>query len=181
MSLHKGKDDIVFEVKGKKFTIPFNDEKEENVELIDGKRVKVEPKEIDVKKDEVVVGLDKNGIIMKIIKTKHIIATIPLMGDSLWKKITGNVHITSIDFEGTEIGTGSGQFSVLMWVHHDYDWEIYTDNGFEKGISALVSEMVGTKVEISFTEQGMQKNKLASMEPVLGVSKTAISNWLKNP
>jgi len=51
MSLHKGNDDIVFEVKGKKFTIPFNDEKEENVELVDGKRVRVEPKETLEKKN----------------------------------------------------------------------------------------------------------------------------------
>ena len=111
---------------------------------------------------------------MKGIKTKTVIATIPLMGDSLWENITGHVHITSIDFKESKIGT-----NVLMWVHHDRSWKIYTDSGFEDGISALVSKIVGRKVGIIFTEQGMQKNKLASVEPNLGISTKTIIEWLK--
>lgn len=43
-------------------------------------------------------------------------------------------------------------------VLHDTDWRIYTDSGFEKGIS----EFLG--FDVHFTEQGMQDNFRASME-----------------
>ena len=43
-------------------------------------------------------------------------------------------------------------------VEHDGPWTIYTDSGFE----AAISKMVGFKV--TFTEQGMQEDGMASME-----------------
>jgi hypothetical protein len=41
---------------------------------------------------------------------------------------------------------------------HDGPWTIYTDTGFEKAIS----EMIG--MEVTFTEQGMQEEGVASLE-----------------
>ncbi len=53
---------------------------------------------------------------------------------------------------------------MYIWVHHNGAWTIYTDSGFEKNISKIVSDKIGTPVKIIFTEQGMQRNKVASME-----------------
>ena len=43
-------------------------------------------------------------------------------------------------------------------VGHNARWEIYTDKGFERAISALVG------FNVCFTEQGMQEDELASLE-----------------
>ena len=43
-------------------------------------------------------------------------------------------------------------------VEHDGPWSIYTDSGFEQEISKMVG------FEVSFTEQGMQEDGMASME-----------------
>ena len=45
-----------------------------------------------------------------------------------------------------------------IYVTHDAGWEIYTDRGFEDSISAVLG------FDVSFTEQGMQDDELASME-----------------
>ncbi len=77
-------------------------------------------------------------------------------GDGLWGCEAGrkiNVRgITVIeedfeDFKWTQVN-----------VEHDSTWDIYTDSGFE----AAISEAVGFAV--TFTEQGMQEDELASME-----------------
>ena len=46
------------------------------------------------------------------------------------------------------------QISVI----HNSGWDIYGDAGFEQGISDILG------YEVSFTEQGMQQNGMASME-----------------
>jgi len=43
-------------------------------------------------------------------------------------------------------------------VEHDATWNIYTDSGFENAISKTLN------MDVSFTEQGMQDDELASME-----------------
>lgn len=45
-----------------------------------------------------------------------------------------------------------------IYVTHDSTWDIYTDKGF----AIAVSKLLGYKV--SFTEQGMQEDGIASME-----------------
>lgn len=45
-----------------------------------------------------------------------------------------------------------------IYVTHDKGWEIYTDSGFEQAISELLG------FDVTFTEQGMQDDELASME-----------------
>ncbi len=77
-------------------------------------------------------------------------------GSSIWGDTTNKkVHVTGItvieeefeDFKWTQVN-----------VEHDSEWEIYTDRGFE----AAISEAVGFAV--TFTEQGMQEDNMASME-----------------
>ncbi len=77
-------------------------------------------------------------------------------GSSIWSDTTNKkVRVTGItvieedfeDFKWTQVN-----------VEHDSTWDIYTDSGFE----AAISEAVGFAV--TFTEQGMQEDELASME-----------------
>lgn len=43
-------------------------------------------------------------------------------------------------------------------VMHDATWNIYTDTGFEQAISTVLG------YDVTFTEQGMQEDGVASME-----------------
>jgi hypothetical protein len=74
-------------------------------------------------------------------------------GDSLWGDTAGRkVTVTQIVVDEDE----DGYKNIL--VRHDSDWDIYTDTGFESAISDVLGYTV------SFTEQGMQEDGLASME-----------------
>lgn len=92
--------------------------------------------------------------------------TVQLKGDSCW------------DYEGPSTVTVSAisiQYRDANWdecerdapgatvshvsVDHDTTWDIYTDSGFE----AAISDRLG--FDVSFTEQGMQDDGYASMEP----------------
>jgi len=48
--------------------------------------------------------------------------------------------------------------NLCIYVEHDTGWQIYTDSGFEQSISDLLG------FAVSFTEQGMQDDGVASME-----------------
>jgi hypothetical protein len=77
-------------------------------------------------------------------------------GDGLWGCEAGRqVHV-----EGITIihNVYDSEVYTQVNVAHNSTWDIYTDKGFAKAIS----EAVGFKV--SFTEQGMQEDELASME-----------------
>jgi hypothetical protein len=81
--------------------------------------------------------------------------TVELAGDSIWDRETPNPKtVTVTDYEIEEEDDGYMHVKVM----HDGPWTIYTDTGFEKAIS----EMIGMKV--SFTEQGMQQEGIASLE-----------------
>jgi hypothetical protein len=79
-----------------------------------------------------------------------------LAQDSIWEydyakhgdtvRIT-HIGVTEYDDEGRSI-----------YVTHEAGWRIYTDTGFEQAISELLG------FDITFTEQGMQDDELASME-----------------
>jgi hypothetical protein len=109
--------------------------------------------------------------ILKSIKIKKII---PLAGDSLWmdtrnKKVT----ISQIDFELI-----AGEW-FYIWVTHNGPWEIYTDSGFEKAITEIVSRRVGERVKIGFTEQGMQEIHYASMETHAKITNKRLAKFFK--
>jgi hypothetical protein len=84
--------------------------------------------------------------------------TATLAGDSAWNydydKLGNEVKVTHIGV--TEYDDEDANMSI--YVTHDAGWQIYTDSGFEQSISDLLG------YSVSFTEQGMQDDELASME-----------------
>ena len=80
--------------------------------------------------------------------------TVKCNGTSIWGNTKGRtVHVTHIDvIEETDINCKT------VNVTHDSTWDIYTDTAFTKAISEAM------KMDIDFTEQGMQDDGLASME-----------------
>jgi len=80
---------------------------------------------------------------------------ISLRGDSIWNREGKNpesVNVTEVTVED------EGDNYAHVNVKHDGPWTIYTDTGFEKAISEIVG------FEVSFTEQGMQEEGIASLE-----------------
>ncbi len=77
-------------------------------------------------------------------------------GDGLWGCEAGRkVNVTGI----TVINNIYEQeFYTMVNVQHDSTWDIYTDSAFEEAISNAVG------FAVTFTEQGMQEDELASME-----------------
>lgn len=78
-------------------------------------------------------------------------------GTSIWSDtMDKKVHVTGITvIERTDDDKDT---YVEVNVEHDSEWQIYTDKGFERAISAAVG------FDVSFTEQGMQDDEFASME-----------------
>ena len=81
---------------------------------------------------------------------------VTLAGDSIWGyKGAQTVTVSSIDVYEDEDGYKS------IYVKHnggEGSWSMYTDSGFEQAISKKLGYAV------SFTEQGMQEDGVASME-----------------
>ena len=79
-----------------------------------------------------------------------------LAQDSIWEynydKHGDTVRVTHIGVtEYDDVGRS-------IYVTHEAGWRIYTDTGFEQAISELLG------FDVTFTEQGMQDDRLASME-----------------
>lgn len=88
--------------------------------------------------------------------TYEVDGAVKLAGDSIWGysgKDTVNVDTIQVIKTVSE----DGDYTMVN-VEHDTTWDIYTDTGFEAAISKLVGE------DVTFTEQGMQDDGLASME-----------------
>ena len=94
-----------------------------------------------------------------------------IAGDSIWDcglTDADDVRITRICItEGLDGGDYEGYRSIgVCYTVNGFDdpealedsWRLYTDSGFE----ATVSELLG--FEVTFTEQGMQEDGVASME-----------------
>ena len=91
--------------------------------------------------------------------------TVVLAGDSLWDCTLKTVCITGIHIaetvydEDEDISTHIGvTYTVNGATDVEGSWRLYTDTGFE----AVVSKLLGC--DVSYTEQGMQNDNLASME-----------------
>jgi hypothetical protein len=81
---------------------------------------------------------------------------VKLAMDSIWKyEGKDTVRVDSVQVIKTE--SEDGEYTMVN-VEHDTTWDIYTDTGFEAAISELVGE------DVTFTEQGMQQDGVASME-----------------
>ena len=92
---------------------------------------------------------------------------VELAGDSIWDRDGSNpksVKVSKVSildpYGGSDpyMADDEDDGYRKVDVEHDGPWTIYTDSGFE----AAISKMVGFKV--TFTEQGMQKDGMASME-----------------
>ena len=78
--------------------------------------------------------------------------------DSLWGDTTGRkVVVTGIVVDHNIWYLDDPEYKQISVIHNS-GWDIYTDDGFEQGISDILG------YEVSFTEQGMQQNGMASME-----------------
>ena len=92
---------------------------------------------------------------------------VQLAGDSIWDCTLDTVTIKSISIAET-VYADDGYTSIHIAVCYDVNgvdgtevedsWRIYTDSGFEEAVSELLGE------DVSFTEQGMQEDGVASME-----------------
>jgi len=96
---------------------------------------------------------------------------VELAGDSIWDRDGSNpksVKVSKVSI--LDPYSGSDPYMAddeddgyrKVDVEHDGPWSIYTDSGFE----AAISKMVG--FEVSFTEQGMQEDGMASLEGTMG-------------
>lgn len=84
---------------------------------------------------------------------------VQLAGDSIWDCTLKTVTITGIYINETVYD--DDDTCVYINVAHtggDGSWRMYTDTGFESAVSDLLG------CSVSFTEQGMQEDGLASME-----------------
>ena len=79
--------------------------------------------------------------------------TVTLAGDSIWD-YAGPMTVTIRD-----ISVREDDVYTSIEVEHDTTWNIYTDTGFESAVSAVLG------YPVQFTEQGMQADGTASMEP----------------
>lgn len=98
-------------------------------------------------------------------------------GTSMWADTDGlKVMVKDITIESRD---ESSYYGISIGVYHNGPESIYTDQGFESGISQLISEEVGEPVFITFTEQGMQRENWASMEADNDISEQKLLNYIK--
>ena len=84
--------------------------------------------------------------------------TVKLAMDSIWNYSgSDTVRVEGIQVRHTVYEDDMSD-SVMVNVEHDATWDIYTDSGFERAISAALD------MDVTFTEQGMQGDNYASME-----------------
>ena len=85
--------------------------------------------------------------------------TVTTAGAGYWDCKAGRV-VKAIHVTGISVVTNAAEDNtyVTVSVTHDSTWDIYTDTAFEAAISAALGKAV------TFTEQGMQDDELASME-----------------
>ena len=117
--------------------------------------------------------------------------TVTLAGDSSWAAgdtTDKKIQVTEVVFEllvdeieveeDDEFGIGY----VEVYVTHNGGWEeTYTDSGWDEGITALVTRLIGTDSgEITCTEQGGQVTGRAEMETEAGRSNSVVQWVMKH-
>ena len=82
-------------------------------------------------------------------------------GSSIWD-YDGDLRVPVSAVSVHNITYEDGDTSTMVYVEHDAngcgDWRIYTDDGFEESISVALG------FDVTFTEQGMQDDGIASLE-----------------
>ena len=91
--------------------------------------------------------------------TYEVDGNVKLAMDSIWDYDgSDTVAVKSIQVIETVDSEDNDSNYTMVNVEHDATWQIYTDSGFENAISKTLN------MDVSFTEQGMQEEGLASME-----------------
>ena len=83
---------------------------------------------------------------------------VALAGDSCYAQRRQLWDCKDVSVRVTAIVTAESGGWTHVHVTHTGGWEVYTDTGFAAAISAALGR------NVQFTEQGMQEDKLASME-----------------
>jgi len=86
---------------------------------------------------------------------------VKLAGDSIWDCTLTEVTVTDIvvhEYEDYKSVNVYYDVDGVEGTEVEDSWRMYTDTGFEEAISVLLGD------SISFTEQGMQEDGIASME-----------------
>lgn len=113
-------------------------------------------------------GLGKNYLVIKRdITIPKNLQNIKCDGSSIWSNTKNKVaKVTSVevDFHIYNSDINSDEYYIQVYANHNLSWPIYTDKGFEKGLSEILSKVLGFKVKVFFTEQGMQRDGVASLE-----------------
>ena len=82
-------------------------------------------------------------------------------GSSIWG-YEGDLRVSVSAIEVHNATYEDGDTSTMIYVEHNAngtgDWRIYTDDGFEESISVALG------FDVTFTEQGMQDDGIASLE-----------------
>ena len=106
-------------------------------------------------------------LVVKDIKVPKKMQKIKLARDSIWgnPKRISTCTVTNFYIENHIDNGNINHPYILIYANHNLPWQIYTDNGFEKNFSKMVSKLLGIpNLRIRFTEQGMQEDKIASLE-----------------
>lgn len=88
-------------------------------------------------------------------------------GSSIWmnsKFIVSKVTEVLMELHLYNSTPSEDAYYIQFYVKHNAPWEIYTDKGFEKNISDVLSKLLKIPCKIGFTEQGMQNTHIASLE-----------------
>ena len=114
---------------------------------------------VEVPQEEVGVTEQEEDYDIVDTKTHNINNAVALAGDSIWADDNPEtVNVKKIVVNKQRDGY------IDVKVEHDGPWEIYTDSGFAKNISALIG------IEVDFSEQGMQEPGMAHLESMEGIA-----------
>ena len=103
-------------------------------------------------------SVEKNAYETINFTTYEVDGNVKLAMDSIWDyNGSDTVAVKSIQVIET-VNVDDDYSYTMVNVEHDATWNIYTDSGFENAISKTLN------MDVSFTEQGMQDDELASME-----------------
>ena len=120
---------------------------------------------VEVPQEEVGVTEQEEDYDIVDTKTHNINNAVALAGDSIWADDNPEtVNVKKIVVNKQRDGY------IDVKVEHDGPWEIYTDSGFAKNISALIG------IEVDFSEQGMQEPGMAHLESMEDIKEAKKKN-----
>jgi hypothetical protein len=98
------------------------------------------------------------------IKSPHLISFV-INDSNDWNngKYKGNICVV-LDIQFFDLESDKEGFPSKLKVTHNLSWDIYGSSTFEKEINKFIQQRFTKKMRCTFSEQGMQENKLADMD-----------------